>query len=60
MRRPPIREAEVEAIGKAMTGAAEGFSLAADQDWTRKSPSRGAVKGFEGLEDLGAMAFVRK
>jgi hypothetical protein len=25
----------------------------------RKSPSQGTVKGFEGLEDLGALAFAR-
>ena len=29
-------------------------NLRVSQDLIRKSPSRGGVKGFEGLEDLGA------
>ena len=43
-----------------MIAAPEGFSWAAAEVHTKKKPFTGAVKGFEGLEDLGALAFVRR
>jgi hypothetical protein len=37
-----------------MLGAPEGFSSAVGEGRIKKKPFTGAVKGFEGLEDLGA------
>lgn len=59
MRRPPGPEGQQDSLRVRNDPSSRRFQLGRGISVrSKKKPFTGAVKGFEGLEDLGALAFV--
>jgi len=61
MRRPTGPEGQQDSLRGGNGRGGRRFQLGWQiSEWPKKKPFTGVVKGFEGLEDLGAVAFVRR
>jgi|UPI00055EB551 hypothetical protein len=60
MRRPPGPEDHQDGLRDGNGRGEAGFQLGYEIRAAKEKALHGQVKGFEGLEDLGALAFVRR